>query len=166
MYKYSIFKTPLGYMGAVRSEKGLHKIVLPRGDELQIKKELSQHYLELERDEKAFKILREKMRFYFEGQEIDFDEKMDLRGSTPFELKVWDMTIGIQRGEVCSYEWIAKQIGNPKEAQAVGQALGRNRLPIIIPCHRVIKKAGDIGGFSGGAEMKRKLLKLEGYLLC
>ena len=149
-------------MGAVRSEKGLHKIVLPLADENQVKKELSSHYLELERDEKAFKILKEKMRFYFEGRSVDFAEKMDLKGATPFELKVWDVTMGIPRGEARSYEWVAKRIGNPKEAQAVGQALGRNRLPIIIPCHRVIRKVGDLGGFSGGVELKRKLLKIEG----
>lgn len=162
MYKYSIFKTPLGYMGAVRSEKGLHKIILPLADEGQVKKELSSHYLELERDEKAFKILKEKIRFYFERHAADFAEKMDLRGATPFELKVWDMTMGIKRGEVRSYEWVARQIGNPKEVRAVGQALKRNRLPIIIPCHRVINKSGDLGGFSGGVELKRKLLKIEG----
>ena len=149
-------------MGAVRSEKGLHKIILPYADEGQIKKELSRHYLELERDEKTFKILKERIHFYLEEKNVDFSETMDLRGATPFELKVWDMTMGIPYGEARSYNWIARQIGNPKEVQAVGQALKRNRLPIIVPCHRVINKSGDLGGFSGGVELKRKLLKIEG----
>jgi len=59
---------------------------------------------------------------------------------------------------------VAKQVGSPKEVRAVGQALKRNRLPVIIPCHRVINKSGDLGGFSGGVELKRKLLNIEGRL--
>ncbi|MDD5382276.1 MAG: MGMT family protein, partial [Candidatus Margulisbacteria bacterium] len=65
-------------------------------------------------------------------------------------------------GEVRSYAWVADKVGSPKEVRAVGQALKRNRLPIIIPCHRVVNKSGDLGGFSGGVDLKRKLLKIEG----
>jgi len=166
MFRYTIFETQYGYAGAVASEKGLHMVILPKSKPEEVKKELEQHYLELIRDDKPFKTLASKIREYFSGKAVIFKEKMDIAGSTPFELKVWDITMGIPRGEVRSYEWVAKQLGNLKEVRAVGGALGRNRLPLIIPCHRVIKKQGDMGGFSAGIQMKRLLLKLEGYFIC
>ncbi|HTY13113.1 MAG TPA: methylated-DNA--[protein]-cysteine S-methyltransferase [Candidatus Omnitrophota bacterium] len=166
MFRYTVFETAYGSMGAVLSDAGLHMIVLPRKKADEVKKELESHYLELARDDAPFKKLSARINDHLSGKTVKFTEKMDLSGSTPFELKVWDVTMGIPRGEVRSYEWVAKQMGNAKEVRAVGQALGRNRLPLIIPCHRVIRKEGDLGGFSGGVELKRLLLKLEGYLLC
>jgi O-6-methylguanine DNA methyltransferase len=166
MFRYTIFETQYGHVGAVASDSGLHMIVLPKKKTEEIKKHLDGHYLELIRDDDYFKHLKAKILDYFSGKNIRFNEKMDIAGSTPFELKVWDITMGIPRGEVRSYEWVAKQLGNPKEVRAVGGALRRNRLPLIIPCHRVIKKQGDLGGFSAGIEMKRLLLKLEKYLIC
>ena len=71
----------------------------------------------------------------------------------------------IPRGQVRSYEWIARTIGHPRAARAVGTALSRNKLPIMIPCHRVIRKNGELGGFAYGVSMKRKLLELEGVRL-
>ena len=68
----------------------------------------------------------------------------------------------IRYGETRSYAWIARKMGKPRAMRAVGQALGRNPLPIIVPCHRVVAGDGGFGGFTGGIEMKRKLLKLEG----
>lgn len=153
-------------MGTVASERGLHMVILPKKKIEEVKKELEGHYIELTRDEEGLKGVAGRMRDYLTGKRVKFREKMDLEGATDFELKVWDMTLGIPYGETRSYAWVAKQVGNPKEVRAVGQALSRNRLPIIIPCHRVIRKEGDLGGFSAGAEMKRLLLKIEGYLLC
>ena len=165
MYKYSIFKTSLGYMGAVTSQKGLQLIVLPRKSETEVKKIFGEHYtVELVRDEKALAGIVRKIINYFAGNKVLFKEKYDVAGATPFEIKVWDTVFGIPYGEVRSYAWVAERVGSPKEVRAVGQALKRNRLPIIIPCHRVIRKSGDIGGFTGGVELKHKLLKLEGRI--
>jgi O-6-methylguanine DNA methyltransferase len=165
MYKYSIFKTPLGYMGAVASPKGLHMVILPRKNEEEIKGFLEGHYtVEIFRDEKGLVGLAKKIRNYLSGKKIVFKENLDVGGATPFEMKVWDTVYGIPYGETRSYDWVAKEVGSPKEVRAVGQALKRNRLPIIIPCHRVINKSGDLGGFSGGVELKRKLLKIEGRI--
>ncbi len=166
MFNYSIFETSFGCMGAVASEKGLHMIILPKKDPNEVKMELEEHYIELIRDEKGFVGFIKKIREYLAGKPVRFREKMDLTGSTDFELKVWDAALGIPRGEVRSYDWVAKQINKPKDLRAVGQALGRNRLPIIIPCHRVIRKEGDLGGFLAGVEMKRILLRIEGYFIC
>lgn len=153
-------------MGVTATEKGLHMILLPKKSSTDIKKELESHYLELYRDDKGLEGVGGRMRDYLNGKPVIFRERMDLAGATPFELKVWDITMGIPRGQVRSYEWVAKQTGNSAKVRAVGQALSRNRLPLIIPCHRVIRKEGDLGGFAGGVELKRFLLKLEGYLLC
>ena len=165
MFKYSIFKTPLGHMGVVASQKGLQLIVLPRKSEAEVKKLFGEHYtVELVRDERALAGIVRKIINYFAGNKVLFKEKYDVTGATPFEIKVWDTVFGIPYGEVRSYAWVAEKVGSPKEMRAVGQALKRNRLPIIIPCHRVIRKSGDIGGFSGGIELKHKLLKLEGRI--
>lgn len=80
---------------------------------------------------------------------------------TSFQRKVWRAIQKIPYGETRSYLWIAKQIRNPKAVQAVGQACGKNPLPLLIPCHRVVASHGKIGGFSGGLKLKRRLLKLE-----
>jgi len=165
MYKYSIFETSLGWMGAVVSPHGLHMIILPKKSAGEIKKVLEEHYTEeLIRDENSLAEISGRIQDYLEGKVNRFKEKFDVSGITPFEMKVWDTVYGIPYGEVRSYDWVAKQVGTPKKVRAVGQALKRNRLPIIIPCHRVINKSGDLGGFSAGVEMKRKLLKIEGRI--
>jgi methylated-DNA-[protein]-cysteine S-methyltransferase len=75
---------------------------------------------------------------------------------------VWEKARLIPYGETRSYMWLARQIGKPQAARAVGQALGRNPLPVIVPCHRVIASDGSPGGFTGGLHRKKMLLKLEG----
>ncbi len=165
MYKYSIFSTAFGHMGAVSSPKGLHMVILPRKSEEEVKKHLEEHYaVDLYRDAKCLAAITKKIKAYLEGRKILFREDLDVGGATSFEMKVWDIVYGIPYGEVRSYGWVAKQVGSPKEVRAVGQALKRNRLPIIIPCHRVINKSGDLGGFSGGVALKRELLKIEGRI--
>ena len=103
----------------------------------------------------------ERLRAYFSGHQIAFPDKLDLSGATPFQRKVWEITRLIPYGKTRSYLWVVEQIKQPGAAQAVGQALSRNPLPIIVPCHRVVASDGKLGGFSGGVEMKRRLLFLE-----
>ncbi|MCA1595685.1 MAG: MGMT family protein [Chloroflexi bacterium] len=81
---------------------------------------------------------------------------------TPFTREVLDETARVPWGEVCSYQELAARVGRPMGARAAGQALGRNPVPIAIPCHRVVSASGGLGGFGGGLCWKRKLLKLEG----
>lgn len=96
---------------------------------------------------------------------MNFIEQIALDGATDFEKKVWRAAASIPPGKVRSYEWVARTIGHPRAVRAVGRALSRNRFPVIIPCHRVIKKNGQLGGFAYGSNMKRHLLKLEGVHL-
>ena len=84
-----------------------------------------------------------------------------LKKFTPFEQKVYKAILKIPRGETRSYQWVAEKIGHPKAARAVGNALHKNPYTIIIPCHRVIRKNGTLGGYAHGLKMKKELLAKE-----
>ena len=90
--------------------------------------------------------------------------KPDLGSLTPFQRKVLEAVKTIPSGETRSYKWVAGRIGNPKAARAVGQSLKKNPYPGIIPCHRVIRSDGKLGGYSKGTQKKKKLLKKEGVI--
>jgi len=108
-----------------------------------------------------FADLVERFKVYFAGGKVNFPDELDLSGATPFQHRVWESTRLIPYGETRSYLWVARQIGRPGAVRAVGQALGKNPLSIIVPCHRVIASDGGLGGFGGGVEMKKYLLRLE-----
>ena len=97
---------------------------------------------------------------YFLGARREFDLPLSVDG-TAFQMAVWKALSEISYGETCSYSDIAAQIGRPRAVRAVGTANGRNSIPIIIPCHRVIGREGALRGFGGGLETKAFLLKLE-----
>lgn len=109
---------------------------------------------------KACDELDEQLDRYFDGKDPHFSVQMELHG-TEFQKKVWQACATIPFGETRSYSDIAHMIGNPKATRAVGSALGKNPIPIIIPCHRVLRANGELGGFAGGLEVKQKLLKIE-----
>jgi methylated-DNA-[protein]-cysteine S-methyltransferase len=98
---------------------------------------------------------------YFAGQRQEFDLALDMRG-TEFQRQVWRALLGIARGQTASYGDIARQIGSPSAVRAVGGAVGRNPLSVIVPCHRVVGSDGSLTGYAGGLERKRALLHLEG----
>lgn len=102
---------------------------------------------------------------YLDGKRRIFDVPLQPAG-TPFQLKVWQALQSIPYGEVRTYGQIAAAIGCPKASRAVGMANHCNPLPLFIPCHRVIGSDGRLTGFAGGLEIKEKLLRLEGFLLC
>ena len=85
----------------------------------------------------------------------------NLKGMTNFQLRVWKEVLKIPLGCVRDYSWIARRIGSPRAVRAVGTALKNNPYPILIPCHRVVQSNGEIGGYSRGREVKKKLIQLE-----
>jgi methylated-DNA-[protein]-cysteine S-methyltransferase len=102
---------------------------------------------------------------YFHREPVSLrDIPLDLSESTKFERKVYQATRKIPFGKVATYGQIAKAIGKPKASRAVGQALGKNPIAIVIPCHRIVASDGGLGGFTGGLRWKRKLLRHEGTL--
>jgi methylated-DNA-[protein]-cysteine S-methyltransferase len=101
---------------------------------------------------------------YFSGKRMTFDLPLDLRG-TAFQSVVWNRLLPIPYGSVISYKEHAKQVGKPTAVRAVGTAIGRNPLCIIIPCHRVLGTSGTLTGYAGGLERKQYLLRLEAHYL-
>lgn len=99
---------------------------------------------------------------YFAGRLRTFDLPIDERLMRPFQRSVLTAARSVPAGQVVSYGEIARRIGRPQASRAVGQALGRNPIPIIIPCHRVVSSSGGLGGYTGGLKIKKRLLKMEG----
>ncbi len=159
--KYTVFETKMGWVGLLASEKGLVRTTLPR-----VSKEGAISELILNRSRAAFspdffKDLTRIFVRYFNGEEVSFPAEIDLSSGTPFQQSVWRITSLIPYGEVRSYRWVAEGLGDGRMARATGQALGKNPLPLVIPCHRVIGSDGGLCGFGGGLNLKKRLLRLE-----
>ena len=159
---YIIFDTDAGWMGILGSATGLMRTTLPQQSDREVRQLLGDGISQATRSPRRFQDLTERFRIYFAGHKASFPDKLDLSASTAFQREVWKIARLIPYGETRSYGWIARQMKKPGAARAVGQALGKNPLPIIVPCHRVLANDGKLGGFSGGIEMKRHLLHLEG----
>ncbi len=105
----------------------------------------------------------DQLREYFAKHRTSFDLELDLSGvASDFQREVYTHLLSVEYGHVTSYGQLAREIGKPDQARAVGQAVGANPIPIVIPCHRVIGSDGRLTGFSGGLQAKVALLKLEG----
>lgn len=100
-----------------------------------------------------------------EGKDVQLNGQLRLIGGTKFQRAVWEAMRSIPLGGTVSYGELARKAGYPRAARAVGQAVGHNPIPLLIPCHRVIASDGTLGGFGGGPELKRALLKQEGVSL-
>jgi methylated-DNA-[protein]-cysteine S-methyltransferase len=151
----------MGWVGILASERGLVATTLPQHSIEETEQLLGNRLNQATRSSIRFVGLVERFKLYFKGEKVTFSDELDLSEATPFQQQVWQVTRLIPYGETRSYLWLAMQIGRPEAVRAVGQALGRNPLPIIVPCHRVVASNGGLGGFSGGIEMKKRLLNLE-----
>jgi methylated-DNA-[protein]-cysteine S-methyltransferase len=107
--------------------------------------------------------IRAELTGYFEGRVREFTLGVELSGGTEFEKQVWLALGEIPYGQTRSYKWLAGRVGRPGGSRAVGQALAKNPVPIVLPCHRVIESHGKIGGYTPGVDFKRRLLALEYY---
>ncbi|MBN1176733.1 MAG: methylated-DNA--[protein]-cysteine S-methyltransferase [Dehalococcoidales bacterium] len=161
---YAFTDTTAGYVGLLASDAGLLRVTLPQKSEREAKKQLGKILEPAVPSPQSFQDLIERLRLYFKGNRVEFKDRLDFSGATPFQREVWESARKIPYGETRSYGWLAGKIGKPQAARAVGQALGRNPFPVIVPCHRVLAADGGLGGFSGGIEMKRYLLSLEGVV--
>ncbi len=155
------FNTGMGWVGILGSAQGVLGITLPQPSQQQARELLGDRVSCAPASPHLFDGLVERLKGYLGGSRVDFPDRLDLSGTTPFQRMVWEATRLIPYGETRSYTWVAGQVNKPRAARAVGQALGRNPLPIIIPCHRVIRGDGSLGGFSNGLEVKERLLHLE-----
>jgi methylated-DNA-[protein]-cysteine S-methyltransferase len=166
MIRYSIFKTLFGWMGVVEGGEGLKKIVLPLARRAEVEKNIFQEFPDSEENKASLRLLADILAKYFKGEKITQCFPFDVAGYTEFLVTVWKTTQTIPWGEVRSYQWVSTHIKKPGSFRAVGNALGRNPFPIVVPCHRVIRSDGTIGGFSasGGVLLKQRMLRLEGVV--
>ncbi|MBC5784355.1 methylated-DNA--[protein]-cysteine S-methyltransferase [Ramlibacter sp. USB13] len=120
------------------------------------------------REDPAHPVLQQavaQLRAYFAGERTGFDLPLDLRAGTAFQQSVWDALRTIPRGGTTSYAELARRLGKPQAARAIGAAVGRNPVSIVVPCHRVLGTNGTLTGYAGGLERKTALLQLEGALM-
>ena len=186
--KFTVFETDMGWMGIAGTSAGICKVTLPISDKafaliaitdeesyedgtvhrMISRTSLSHVFMNLmsENNESPeenglLSDVKDAMIKYFKGERVDFPFPIDLKGYTKFQKDVWKATRSIPYGELRNYGWVAFQIDKPKSARAVGQALGANPIPIIIPCHRVVASDGSLHGFTGGLKLKQRLIELE-----
>jgi len=163
--KYAIFKTKWGYFGLAGTENALLRTHLPLAGREMAKCRLLKDLRSAEYDKTLFKSLQEQISAYFERGCVNFgrDIPLDLTGLSQFTRLVLAACRDIRFGQTISYGQLAEKIGRPGAVRAVGGALAKNPLPLLIPCHRVTYANGKIGGFSamGGAKLKKRMLELE-----
>ena len=156
-----------GFLFLLKNKTGLQRITYVKNQGL-IKPILHQYKkadIQLIPDAKAFKMEAELFRHYFQGEPVDFSSlRLDFSEGTPFQGKVWKATQKIPFGRLETYKSLALKI-NHKGYRSVGGALGKNPFLIAVPCHRVIRTNGDLGGFGAGLDLKKYLLRLEGISL-
>jgi len=186
----TIFQTVWGWMGIAATDRGVRAVILPKTTHRAVERELhtalngnstpthpsgapvalrsaTGHEGEGEGGGRShaaihLKEARAAIIAYLEGSVRDFHLPLDLQDQPRFRVKVWEVLQSIPYGRVRSYGWVARKVGKPKAARAVGAACGANPVPLLVPCHRVIAGDGTLGGFSGGLSRKKRLLKLEG----
>ena len=160
---YRIVETRLGWCSFVRSADGLQALETPRRTEGDARRLVQQRHPEADEDETLAPDFVAQLQAYFSGKPIVFDVPLDLAVGTPFQQQVWEACQRIGYGDTASYRALAEAVGKPQAARAVGMAMKRNPLPIVIPCHRICRHDGTIGGYSGtgGLDLKRELLGME-----
>ena len=158
---YTVFQTNQGWMGILASKAGILAATLPQTTRRQALDLLGEQAKQAAFSPDALSGLTRRFQDYYSGKKTAFPDALDFSGATEFQRQVWQAAQQIPHGETRSYGWIAKQIGKPQAARAVGQALGKNPFLIVVPCHRVIAGDGTLGGFGCGLPAKQKLLKLE-----
>lgn len=172
-------KTTMGWCGALWGPGGLGRIILPESDLQSVRDKLGPGGVGVplepapsDRSEDAWRRqaakglagLEQDLRDYFAGRAVTFTAPLDMSGVNRFDEEIYAVAKKIPYGEVHTYQWVAREAGRPGAARAVGGAMSRNPCPLVVPCHRVVRSDGGMGGFSapGGIALKRRLLELEG----
>ena len=160
--KITVAKTAAGWVGLAFSASGLAELHYPLPERGPALAALQTRFPEaMVLVDHAWARLKAQLRDYFDGQPIAFEAPLDVASYTPFRRAVWEATSRIAYGETRTYAWVAREVGVPRAYRAVGAALGANPIPIIIPCHRVLRSNGGLGGYGGGLALKQRLLAME-----
>jgi methylated-DNA-[protein]-cysteine S-methyltransferase len=160
--KYALVGSPLGTIALLARDEFLSELLIFADSMNEAKRTVTGQFPGAEEKPAFFRDAAKLLRSYMRGERIEFTIPVDLTGLKPFTQKVLNEVKKVAYGETISYGQIAAALGYKQGgARAVGQAVGRNPIPIVIPCHRVIQGNGSLGGFSMGLDVKKKLLALE-----
>ena len=161
---YRVFETAWGWCAAARGELGVCAFVLPRESQQAAEEELRSRVPGAVSVPGGMSGLARQVTRYFEGKRVDFEADLDFTAGTPFQRRVWEAVCAVPYGQVRTYQGLAMAIGRPQATRAVGTAVGRNPIPLLVPCHRVVRGDGGLGGFRahGGVKLKRAMLEMEG----
>ena len=159
---FETFESPLGRIVILATPRGVSRILLrPTKAQLAALSRQRHQLSARSRERSLLRRLREQFERYFAGSVTKFDVPLDVSSGTAFQRRVWQACRRIPYGRVRSYAELAGMAGCPRGARAVGGALNANPLPIAVPCHRVIRSDGTLGGFRWGVALKKKLLSIE-----
>lgn len=162
---YTSADSPFGPLLLARTRKGLVRVGLPNQDSNELLVDLAERVSPRVMEAPAqLDETRRELDLYFEGKLDHFDLPLDWRLSDGFQLRVQKAIARIPYGRTRTYTEMATRAGNERAVRAAGTACGRNPLPLVVPCHRVLRSGGGLGGYGGGVPMKRGLLELEGIL--
>jgi len=163
MMVIDLFDSPIGRIVIVATAKGISRIALkPTKREAESVQDAAHSTSNASEAREHIGRLREQLTRYFVGEAVGFDVPLDLSGGTAFQRAIWRACARIPHGQTRSYAELARMAGRPAAVRAAGNAMHNNPVPIVVPCHRVIRSDGSLGGFGSGASLKKKLLRLEG----
>jgi methylated-DNA-[protein]-cysteine S-methyltransferase len=162
---YTTIDSPFGPLLLAQTPRGLVRVGLPNQDRDELLEDLAARVSPrvLESPAQLDQVRRE-LDLYFEGRLTDFDLPLDWRLSKDFRRRVLRAIARIPYGQTRSYTEMARRAGNQRAVRAAGTACGSNPIPLVVPCHRVLRSGGALGGYGGGLPMKQGLLQLEGIL--
>ena len=160
--KFYLCETRIGWIGLGLEDGAVSACTLPRPRREEALEAMLALGAEEPADPSELGDLPERLRRYAQGEAVDLSDGVRIATGTPFQRDVWRVLSEIPRGETRSYAWVAQRIARPRAVRAVGQAVGSNPLPVLVPCHRVVASDGSLGGYGGGLRMKEELLRLEG----
>jgi len=159
---FDVVDSPIGDLFVAASDRGLATISFdpdPKGKLEQLARIAGLRVL---RSSRSVDPARRELDEYFQGRRKSFDLTVDLRALPPFTVTVLEQLARVPYGETTTYGDLARRVGRPRAARAVGTVMNRNRIPIVLPCHRVVGSTGDLTGYAGGLDVKQTLLELEG----
>ena len=163
--RYAIMDdTPVGILGLSAGEAGLNHVDFVKDEDAFVERLLAEFGDRPVMRSTALDRARRELERYFKGRHLAFDLEVDLSALSPFDRKVLEVTARIPAGKVATYAQVAAKAGNPRASRAAGNALHKNPVAIIVPCHRVLRSDGSLGGYGGGLPVKEWLLRHEGAI--
>lgn len=161
-HRLTALKTSWGWVGLAASDQGLAGLILPEPTRDNALRELHERWPDGEEIEAgALGKFVDQIRHYLAGESVEFDIPLDWSDHTAFLQKVWQATRSIPYGQTWTYAQLAEAVGRPRAYRAVGRAMALNPIPLIVPCHRVVRSDGGLGGYAGGLDLKQRLLEME-----